>query len=328
MRRRVCAQRFIAYLCCFLLNVPVLAQAHTIGPNGPIPVERAPLRLPVPESNPAPAPAAEPEYSPAESSTTARYNKEIYYIHADHLNTPRAITNGEQRKVWQWGNTDPFGKNAADENPERQGGFAFNLRFPGQYYDRETGLHYNWHRDYDPGVGRYVQSDPIGLMGGVGIYSYAIGNPLNHFDVTGTVVWDGDMYNLQGGIGIWGGGMYWFDLKSQCVNGMYAYIRVGAFAGSLGVNFIPIRATGGYQKVRFNDGISEIQPYRFEGIFAIASLGIGAILTGGWNAIKLGQNLAEVSTLAPSPGIGIDASASAGIGFSKVVSVAYKCCRY
>ena len=170
MRRRVCAQRFIAYLCCFLLNVPILAQAHTIGPNGPIPVERAPLRLPVAESNPAPVSAAEPEYSPAESSTTARYNKEIYYIHADHLNTPRAITNGEQRKVWQWGNTDPFGKNAADENPERQGGFAFNLRFPGQYYDRETGLHYNWHRDYDPGVGRYVQSDPIGLEGGVNTY--------------------------------------------------------------------------------------------------------------------------------------------------------------
>lgn len=200
MRRISFAQRFIAYLCCLSLNVPVLAQAHTIGPNGPIPVERAPLPLPapesLPESRPVPPPITKPvntpipapTHVPAESETAGKRKKEIYYIHTDHLNTPRAITNGEQKKVWKWGNVDPFGKNAADENPEGQGRFAFNLRFPGQYYDRETGLHYNWHRDYDPGVGRYVQSDPIGLEGGLTTYSYTKSNPLIYIDPRGEFI--------------------------------------------------------------------------------------------------------------------------------------------
>ncbi len=89
-----------------------------------------------------------------------------YYIHSDHLDSPRSITNTAGQEVWRWDNTDPFGNNIANENPANQGTFTFNLRFPGQYFDRETGLHYNVNRDYNPAVGRYVQSDPIGLRGG------------------------------------------------------------------------------------------------------------------------------------------------------------------
>jgi RHS repeat-associated protein len=108
-----------------------------------------------------------------------------YYIHSDHLDSPRSITNTAGQEVWRWDNTDPFGNNIANENPSNLGAFTFNLRFPGQYFDRETGLHYNVNRDYNPAVGRYIQSDPIGLGGGINIFGYVGGNPLGYSDSSG-----------------------------------------------------------------------------------------------------------------------------------------------
>lgn len=63
--------------------------------------------------------------------------------------------------------------------------FAMNLRFPGQYFDAESRLHYNYFRDYDPTIGRYTESDPIGLSGGLNTYSYIRGTPLSAVDVRG-----------------------------------------------------------------------------------------------------------------------------------------------
>ena len=109
----------------------------------------------------------------------------IYYIHSDHLNTPRAITNQTSQAVWRWDQAEPFGTSPPNENPSGLGLFTCNLRLPGQYFDKETNLHYNYIRDYDPGIGRYVQSDPIGLRGGINTYAYALGNPLSKTDPQG-----------------------------------------------------------------------------------------------------------------------------------------------
>jgi RHS repeat-associated protein len=80
---------------------------------------------------------------------------------------------------------DSFGTETPNQNPSAQGSFTFNLRFPGQYYDAETGLHYNYFRDYSPSLGRYIEPDPIGLKGGVNLYGYASQGPLDSSDLFG-----------------------------------------------------------------------------------------------------------------------------------------------
>jgi len=109
-----------------------------------------------------------------------------YFVHTDQINTPRAITDGGGNLVWQW-DSDPFGKDAANEQPAGYPSFTFNQRFPGQQFDRENNLHYNYFRDYDPQLGRYVQSDPIGLDGGINTYGYVGGKPLSYSDPNGLV---------------------------------------------------------------------------------------------------------------------------------------------
>lgn len=112
----------------------------------------------------------------------------IAYIWTDHLNTPRELTrvNASNQHVllWKWDSL-PFGATQANANPSILGAMNFNHRFPGQYRDSETGLHQNWHRDYDAVQGRYVTSDPIGLNGGTNTFTYAFANPIGLTDRTG-----------------------------------------------------------------------------------------------------------------------------------------------
>ena len=108
---------------------------------------------------------------------------QVYYIHTDQLNTPRLITNAANAKVWEWGNDDPFANNPANDDPNTTGRhFVFNQRFAGQYFDKETGLFYNWNRFYRPDTGTYDQSDLIGLGAGINTYGYVGGNPLSFTD--------------------------------------------------------------------------------------------------------------------------------------------------
>ena len=109
----------------------------------------------------------------------------IYYVFNDQLNTPRQVTRpADNVPMWTWF-SDPFGTDAANSNPAGAGTFAYSLRLPGQVFDGQVGLHYNYYRDYDPGTGRYVQSDPLGLKAGVNTYAYVLGNPLSYVDPLG-----------------------------------------------------------------------------------------------------------------------------------------------
>jgi RHS repeat-associated protein len=107
------------------------------------------------------------------------------FLHADHLGTPRIATDVQQRLVWR-ASYEAFGSAAVKEDPDGDGHRTrINLRLPGQFFDSETGRHYNLLRDYDPSIGRYVESDPIGLHGGINTYAYVGGDPLNYIDPDG-----------------------------------------------------------------------------------------------------------------------------------------------
>ena len=90
-----------------------------------------------------------------------------FEIYADHLGAPRVITRPSDKAiVWRWDTAEAYGGAAANQNPNGLGAFVYNQRFPGQTFDAETGLFQNWNREYNPRIGRYMQSDPIGLAGG------------------------------------------------------------------------------------------------------------------------------------------------------------------
>lgn len=120
-------------------------------------------------------------YSGTSTTPTTQY---YYAIEADHLGSPRRVSDMLNRTRWTW-NPAPFGDTLPDENPQGLGAFTLNLRFPGQYFDKETNLHYNHYRDYEAATGRYVQSDPIGLAGGINTFAYVEDNPLASIDPLG-----------------------------------------------------------------------------------------------------------------------------------------------
>jgi RHS repeat-associated protein len=108
-----------------------------------------------------------------------------YSIFADHLDTPvTVISNRTGNLAWDWRLHEAFGATQPTIYNDEQLPY-FNLRFPGQIADAETGLFYNYHRDYDPQTGRYIQSDPIGLAGGINTYGYVGGNPVSYADPLG-----------------------------------------------------------------------------------------------------------------------------------------------
>ena len=121
-------------------------------------------------------------YAGTQRLAMVKPDNSVYYYHNDHLGTPLAMTNQAQQVVWS-ASYLPFGEAVIVTETVKN-----NFRFPGQYYDAETGLHYNYHRYYDPATGRYVSADPIGLDGGINLFAYVENNPLNWIDPSGEVV--------------------------------------------------------------------------------------------------------------------------------------------
>lgn len=139
-------------------------------------------------------------------------SSKLVYLHSDHLNTPRLATDSTQALQWRW-SSDAYGVGKPDEDVDGDGAAtSVALRFPGQIYDAQTQLNYNYYRDYNPETGRYVQSDPIGLAGGLNTFGYAYQNPVNYFDPDGRLVWFFGLGALGGtgaatsGAGFWGMG--------------------------------------------------------------------------------------------------------------------------
>ncbi len=155
--------------------------------------------------------------------TTGDGGPQLNYIHADHLGRPAFVTDTTGAVLWDAGITTPFGVSietqAIGDAVQTTAALMQPIMFPGQYRDTETGYHDNWHRTYDPALGRYLQSDPIGLGGGLNRYAYVGGNPLGFIDPTGLgyvppgVEGHGNLTTLRGGPSTW----YVIDLDPALV---------------------------------------------------------------------------------------------------------------
>jgi len=138
--------------------------------------------------------------------TTQAVTTQLFYVHTDHLETPRMITAAADNTIrWRWDASDPFGLLPPTESFSGSEAFVFNQRMSGQYYDRESNLFYNYQRDYDPQTGRYIQSDPTGLAGGLNTYLYAGANPALLVDPTGEIAFLAPAvpYIITGATAVW-----------------------------------------------------------------------------------------------------------------------------
>jgi RHS repeat-associated protein len=212
-----------------------------------------------------------------------------FYLHPDHLDTPRLVTDVSNQVLWRWDHGEPFGNSPANENPSGLGVFAINYRFPGQYLDRASNTHYNYFRDYSPPEGRYIQSDPIGLAGGINTYAYVGGNPVNSNDPLGLLEWK-CKYHSRSLIEIVGAAMTTYACTSPCLNRMRATIEVVLLGPGAGVGIPKLAIGESYGEIRFEDNLPYISPSSFAGLGGNIGIGgeVGRIGLGA-NRTRLGR---------------------------------------
>ncbi len=160
------------------------------------------------------------------------------------------------------------------------GDLSFPIRHAGQYYDSEIGIFYNYFRDYDQITGRYVDSDLIGLDGGLNTYGYVSGSPLSFIDPKGLVKWDGAYAEVSVGSPLSGVKAVSFTLKSECINNEKYIVRVRVMAGFFGIGASILGAGSvGAGTAVFEDSNSNIDPYVFNGNFNYRGGTLGFLYT-------------------------------------------------
>ncbi|WP_430390912.1 RHS repeat-associated core domain-containing protein [Dyella sp. 20L07] len=149
---------------------------------------------------------------------TAGTTSTVSYVQADGLGTPRAVSDSSGNTIWQLAyQGNPFG----EQQPTSANGYTLNMRFPGQYNDAESGLNYNVNRDYEAATGRYVQSDPIGLDGGMSTYAYVGSAPLNATDPLGLLAYiarNGNNITINLPIAFRGGTQEQYDMMAKAIS--------------------------------------------------------------------------------------------------------------
>jgi RHS repeat-associated protein len=256
------------------------------------------------------------------------------YIEPDHLGTPRAIIDPSAGKaVWTWAiQGEAFGATPPNEDPDQDGdAFHFDSRLPGQRFDSASGLSYNYRRDYDSGSARYIESDPVGLDGGMSTYGYVGASPLMWKDSSGLVRWSGTVLPSSGGFVI-NAGLFAFDLKSQCVRGRKAHVLVRAWGVGFGVgaDILPAASvsSGG---ITLEDHLPDITPGNFNGLFGTGGGGLNFFNQGGGcSGYQIGDQWTPALTKGPFScgmgGRGLDLGANIMVGRSTLVGLKWEKC--
>jgi RHS repeat-associated protein len=231
----------------------------------------------------------------------------IYYVHSDPLNTPRQVTRpSDNTPMWTW-NSDPFGTDAANANPSGTDTFAYNLRFPGQLFDGQAGLHYNYFRDFDPATGRYGESDPKGLGSDIDTYTYSLNGPISFDDPTGL---DVSININRGGVSATGNSAYGsFEATSTVVPllpvqgltmennhagdcGCKSPIPAGTYDAFVRrdhhPNRVELRGVTGYRNIQIHNGS---YPRDFKGCFGVGSTSAIDFLGGSRSTLQALLNL-------------------------------------
>ncbi len=245
------------------------------------------------------------------------------FVTNDHLSTPRLGTSQDKTLTWRW-ESDGFNAKRPNNDPDQDGKKVhLKIGFPGQYWDGESGLYYNWNRYFDPKAGRYITSDPIGLKGGLNTFGYVYQNPLMYVDPDGRrVKWNGT--TRGGGLTIGVGFIFMdYEFTSECKCNKRVTVKGQAYLGSVGAGGKGA-STGG--AVMFTPGQCPIGE-DFAGSAWYS--GISSVVIGGATFLPtliLGQARSS-RELIQGPSYGVDVSVVSSHGYSNVQSVTFEeCC--